>query len=329
MVLWMTSSPRQGKCEPANWLARGVRMIIVTGATGQLGRAIIQHLVTRIPPAQIGVSVRDPAKAADLAELGVRVRQGDFSDPQSLQTAFEGASQVLLTSSNARASGGDPLLQHRHAIEAARTAGASRIVYTSQMSASPTSHFPPALDHAATEDMLRHSGVSWTALRNGFYANSSFLFLGNALETGLLETPPDGPVAWTTHADLAEGAAAVLMEPGRFEGPTPPLTALQALDFTALTRMASEILGRPIQHTVLPDEAFNRQLAARGLPDGASAVILGMYQASRAGEFATTNPTLSQLLGRPPMTMRAVLEMKINAVEAGESRHERQVAPID
>lgn len=291
-------------------------MIVVTGATGQLGRAIVQHLVTRMPPAQIGVSVRDVAKAADLAALGVRVRHGDFSDPQSLTAAFEGASQVLLVSSNARASGGDPLAQHRHAIEAARTAGATRIVYTSQMAASPTSHFPPALDHAATEDMLSHSGLSWTALRNGFYASSSFFFMGNALETGVLETPLDGPVAWTTHADLAQGAAAVLMEPGRYEGATPPLTAAQALDFSDLTQIASEILGRPVRHTVVPDEAIVQQLAARGLPAGASTHLLGMYRASRAGEFAKVNPALEALLGRPPMTMRTLLEEKIQQPSA-------------
>jgi len=135
-------------------------MFIVTGATGHLGRAIVETLVHRVPANQVGASVRDPEKAADLEALGVRVRHGDFDDPDSLRHAFEGAAQVLIVSSNARASGGDPLAQHRSAIKAARAVGAGRIVYTSHMAASATSAFPPMLDHAATEDMLRRSGLA-------------------------------------------------------------------------------------------------------------------------------------------------------------------------
>src|SRR5687768_15452866 len=98
-------------------------MIIVTGATGQLGRAVVQQLVARVPADQIGVSVREPTKAGELAALGVRVRRGDFTDPASLRHAFAGARQVLIVSSNARATGGDTLAQHRAAIEAARAVG--------------------------------------------------------------------------------------------------------------------------------------------------------------------------------------------------------------
>ena len=150
-------------------------MIIVTGATGQLGRLIVEKLVGLVPPNQIGVSVRDPKKATDLQALGVRVRQGDFNDAAGLRYAFEGATQVLMVSSNARASGGDPLAQHRTAISAAKAVGARRIVYTSQMAASAASAFPPAQDHAATEVMLSQCGLAWTALRHGFYAESGLM----------------------------------------------------------------------------------------------------------------------------------------------------------
>lgn len=179
-------------------------MIVVTGATGHLGRAIVEHLVARVPPERIGASVRDPAKAEAFRTLGVRVRHGDFDDPVSLRQAFEGATQVLIVSSNARASGGDPLALHRAAIDAACAVGVKRIVYTSHMAASASSAFPPMLDHAATEDMLRGCGLAWTALRNGFYAASGLMLMGDALTTGLLEAPADGKVSWTAHADLAE-----------------------------------------------------------------------------------------------------------------------------
>jgi NAD(P)H dehydrogenase (quinone) len=282
-------------------------MIIVTGATGQLGRIIVQQLAARIPADQIGVSVRDPEKAKDLEALGVRVRHGDFGNPDSLTHAFEGATQVLMVSSNARAYGGDPLAQHRAAIAAAERAGATRIVYTSQMAASPSSAFSPAVDHAATEELLRQSGLQWTALRNGFYASSGLGAISNAMTSGLLELPADGKVAWTAHADLGEAAAIILADAGRYDGPTPPLTPAQALDLTDLTSIAAERVGRTIERTVISDEAFEAKMAARGLPPGAVKFALGMYIASRAGEFARVDPTLERLLGRPPMTMRELI----------------------
>ena len=283
-------------------------MIIVTGASGQLGRLIVEQLVKLVSPDQIGVSVRDPAKAADLAALGVRVRQGDFSDPASLPHAFEGASQLLLVSSSARASGGDPLAQHAAVIGAARRVGAQRIVYTSQIAASPTSAFGPALDHAATEKMLSESGLAWTALRNGFYASSALGMMGRAFESGVMATPADGRVAWTAHADLGEAAAIILANEGQYDGPTPPLTGPQALDFTDLTALASEVLGRPVRHETFADDELAEKL---GVPAGAAKFMLGMYLASRAGEFGPVDPTLEKLLGRSPIRMREVMEQKL------------------
>lgn len=285
-------------------------MIIVTGATGQLGRAIVEQLVKLAALETIGVSVRDLGKAADLSALGVRVRQGDFTDPASLALAFEGATQVLIVSSNARASGGDPVTQHRNAIKAARTAGARRIVYTSHMAASATSAFPPMLDHAATEAMLGASGVAWTALRHGFYAASVLMLMGDALNTGLVEAPADGKVAWTAHADLAEAAAIILADEGRFEGATPPLTGPEALDLSDFAAIATSVSGGTIERRIIADDELRARMAARGVPDTAVRITLGLYAASRAGEFATVDPTLEQLLGRRPIAVRQLIEQR-------------------
>ena len=291
-------------------------MIIVTGASGQLGRAIVQKLALRVPASQVGVSVRDPAKAGDLAALGVRVRRGDFSDPASLSDTFEGASQVLIVSSNASASGGDPLAQHRAAIEAARAAGAKRIVYTSHMAASHSSLFPPMLDHAATEEMLDQSGLAWTSLRNGFYASSGLMFMGDALKTGILEVPADGKVSWTAHADLAEAAAILLADEGRYEGPTPALTGAQVLDLADLAAAVSELQAQPVHRQIVPDENFQAKMAARGMPGRFVDIMLGFYRASRQGEFAAVDPTLARLLGRSPISMRDVLAEKVGSESA-------------
>ena len=288
-------------------------MIIVTGASGQLGRTIVEKLVERIPASQVGASVRDPKKASDLAALGVRVRQGDFDDPASLSDAFEGATQVLIVSSNAAASGGDPVAQHRAAIEAARAAGAGRIVYTSHMAASRVSLFPPMLTHAETEEMLGQSGLSWTALRNGFYASSGLFLMGDALKTGVIEAPADGKVSWTAHADLAEAAAILLADAGQYEGSTPPLTGSQALDLADFAAIASELQAQPVHRQIISDSDFQAKMAARGLPARVADISLGLYRASRQGEFAAVDPTLASLLGRSPITVRDLIAAKIEA----------------
>lgn len=282
-------------------------MIIVTGANGQLGRAIVEQLLERMAGDGIGVSVRNPEAAKAFAERGVRVRHGDFAEPDSLPHAFEGATQVLLVSSNAAATGGDPLAQHRAAIAVAKAVGARRVVYTSHMAASPHSAFPPMLAHTATEEMLRQSGMAWTALRNGFYAASALMLMGGGLESGLIEAPADGKVAWTAHADLAEAAAIILAGEGSFDGPTPPLTAAEALDLTDLAAIASEVLARPIARQTITDDALRARLAARGLPPHAANIALGLYVASRNGEFSAIDPTLERLLKRRPMAMREII----------------------
>jgi len=272
-------------------------MIVVTGATGLLGGAVVERLLARQPDEEIGVSVRDPAKAGALADRGVRVRRGDYDDAASLAHAFEGAEQLLLVS--AAATGETALRQHRTAIDAARRAGVRRVVYTSHMGANPASAFAPMVDHAATEALLADSGLAFTALRNGFYAASGRMLLGRAVETGEVAAPADGPVSWTAHDDLADAAAIVLTDEGRFEGPTPPLTGSAALDLAAL---AAEVLGRPIRRTVLTDAQYRE-----ALPEPVAEMLLGLFAASRAGEFAAVDPILGELLGRPPLTVRDVL----------------------
>ncbi|RXH55365.1 SDR family oxidoreductase [Granulicella sibirica] len=286
-------------------------MIVVTGATGGLGSLIVSKLLERVAAEQIGVSVRNPAKAEELAARGVRVRRGDFAEPSTLQGAFAGASQLLLVSSNAAASGGDSLAQHRDAIAAAKQAGVRRIVYTSQIASSDTSLFEPGLVHAATEKMLSESGLAWTALRNGFYATRAVMESDTAMKSGAIATPEDGKVSWTSHTDLAEAAATILANEGRFDGPTPPLTGGEALDYTDLAAMLTELLGRPILRKVISDSEFENKMAARGLPPQLVKLAGSYYPAARALEFATVDPTLEQLIGRKPETLRSLVAAKL------------------
>lgn len=291
-------------------------MIVVTGATGQLGRRIVEQLLQRMPPDRIAATTRDLGEAEALARAGVSVRHGDFTKPDTLKAAFAGAAQVLIVSSNAERIGQDPVAQHQTAIEAARAAGARRIVYTSHMGASSTSHFRPMHTHALTEAILRDAGLAWTALRNGFYAETvPAMLVGDAVSTGVLAAPADGKVAWTSHDDLAAGAAAVLAEPGRFDGPTPPLTCSEALDLGDVASLLSEIHGREIRREVIPDEALIAGMQAGGVPATVIEIAVGLYRAARAGEFATTDPTLATLVGKPLNALRATLVTRESPAE--------------
>ncbi|MEV6979743.1 SDR family oxidoreductase [Sphaerisporangium sp. NPDC051017] len=285
-------------------------MIVITGATGLLGREIVEELLTRHPADHIGVSVRDPNKADDLGKRGVRVRQADYSDPASLVHSFEGATQVLIVSANSI--GEEKVRGHRNAIEAAREAGARRVLYTSHMGANPSSPFPPMPDHAATEAILRESGMAYTSLRNGFYASSGIMHLRAALTTGEVAAPQDGPVSWTAHADLAEAAAIILTDEGRFDGPTPALTASEALDLDDMVSITSQILGRPIRRVTISDDEYRASLTSHSWP-GAADMLMGLFTASRNKEFAATDPTLPALLGRPTTPFRTVIESSLSA----------------
>lgn len=280
-------------------------MIIVTGASGQLGKETVERLLERVPAERIGVSVRAPEKVPEFAARGVRVRRGDFEDPASLAHAFEGASRVLIVST--ATTGAVAMRHHRTAIDAAREAGAGRIIYTSHMGSNPASPFAPMVDHAATETALRDSGVPFTSLRNGFYAASGAMLLDNALRTGELAVPEDGPVSWTAHADLAEAAALALTGDGDLDGLTPALTGSEAIDMTGMAEIAAELTGRTIRRSVVSDEEYRAGLVAHGLPEPAADLLLGIFAASRKGEFAEVDPTLARLIGRPPVSFREFL----------------------
>lgn len=286
-------------------------MFIVTGASGKLGRKIIENLLRRVPAASIGISVRDLAKVADFLALGIRVRPGDYRDPQSLRHAWSGAERLLLVSSNAAATGGDPLAEHATAIKIAREVGVDRIFYTSQISSSATSQFPPGRDHAATEKMLEESGLAWTAMRHGFYADSALMMNARGFAAGSLEGPEDGKVAWTTHDDLAAADAALLSGTEVMDGATPPLTGGETLDLTDLAKLAETILRKPISRTIVSDTSMVTQAREVGVPEGSIAIMLGYYRAARAGEFDVIDDTLAKILGRPPQTMGTVLSANL------------------
>jgi NAD(P)H dehydrogenase (quinone) len=279
-------------------------MIVITGASGALNGATVEHLLERLPAERIGVSVRDVAKAQRFADRGVRVRRGAYDDPATLLDSFEGAEQVLLVSSSDPVADQDTL--HRTAIDTAVAAGAKRILYTSHQNAAADSPFLAAPFHAAAERALAGSGVAWTALRNGFYAHSLDWLLGPWQSTGVIAAPADGPTSWTDRADEAEAAAVILAGERPFDGPV-TLTATEAVTFDDIARLASGLTGRRIERVVVDDEQWVADQIAHGTPEASARLLLTYFRAARRGDFAATDPTLEQLLGRRPRSVRDTL----------------------
>ncbi|WP_431689476.1 SDR family oxidoreductase [Hahella sp. NBU794] len=280
-------------------------MIVITGATGNLGKGVIDNLIQKCGPHQLIASVRDLQKASFYQEKSVSVRKGSFDCIDDLKTAFEGASQVLIVSANTL--GEEALRLHRNAIDAAKQAGVKRILYTSHMGAREGSLFAPADQHAGTEAYLAKSGVAYTSLRHGFYAESCLNMIGDGLKSGDLRTPEDGPVSWTARSDLAQADAEIIIDSENWNGSTPPLTASQAWTMADIAALASDITGRRIRHVVVPDQEWLDAKMAAGMPKIYAELLLGSFQASRRGDFATTHPALENLLSRPAKTMRDVL----------------------
>ncbi|SDP47803.1 Uncharacterized conserved protein YbjT, contains NAD(P)-binding and DUF2867 domains [Klenkia soli] len=276
-------------------------MITVTGATGALNGATVDHLLQHVPAEGVTVVVRDPARARRFADQGVTVRRGGYDDPAAMREAFAGADQLLLVSSNDP--GADAVALHRAAVEAAVASGVGRVLYTSHQGAAADSPFAPARVHLATEELLAASGLPWTSLRNGFYAHSLAWLAGPWRETGMVTVPVDGPVSWTARDDAAEAAAAVLLSDGGHDGPV-TLTAPAAPTFAEVAEIAAQVSGRPVGISVVGEEAWLAGQEAAGRPAHVARFTLGMYQAAEQGLFAGTDPRLAQLLGREPSGVR-------------------------
>ena len=186
-------------------------MIVVTGATGQLGRLVVEGLLKKVPAADVVAAVRDPEKAAEFAARGVQVRRADYDDPASLATAFAGADKVLLISSSTP---GGRLAQHEAVVAAAREAGVGHLAYTSILAAD-TTKLSLAPDHKATEEAIRASGVPFTFLRNGWYTENYAQTVAQALASGSFAgTAGEGRLGGVPRIDFAEAAVEVLTGEG-------------------------------------------------------------------------------------------------------------------
>jgi len=280
----------------------------VTGATGQLGRLVIEQLLKRCEAKDLVAIVRDAAKAADLAERGIEVRVASYDDRPALEAAVAGLDKLLLISSNEV---GRRIPQHQNVIDAAKAAGVKQVVYTSAPKAT-TSSLILAPEHKATEEYLAASGLAYTVLRNNWYSENYTQTIGNAAASGeIVSAAGQGRVASAPRADYAEAAAVVLTSDGH-EGKVYELGGDQAWDFAELAAMVAEVTGKPCTYKPVSVEDLVERMRQAGLDEGTAAFVAGLDSNIAEGALAEVTGDLSRLIGRPttPMkeTVKAVLQ---------------------
>ncbi|WP_069386437.1 SDR family oxidoreductase [Cellulosimicrobium cellulans] len=274
--------------------------IAVTGASGHLGRLVVESLLARgVDPGDVVAAARTTTAVADLAERGVVVREADYDRPGTLRDALAGVDVLVLVSGSEV---GRRVEQHRNVVEAAQAAGVARVVYTSAPHAT-TSALVLAPEHKATEEVLAASGLSTTVLRNNWYTENYVADVERARETGeIIASVGDGRVASASRADFAEAAAVVALDAlrdGAHDGAVYELAGDVAWSFDDLASAAAEVLGRPVAYRRVSPEEHRELLVGAGLDEGTAGFVVALDGNIRDGLLSEATDDLARLLGRP------------------------------
>lgn len=282
--------------------------LVVTGATGQLGRLAVQALLDRAVPAeQIVAAGRNIDKLADLEREGVQVRAMDFDDAASLRAAFADAGKVLLISGSEV---GKRVEQHRNAIEAAEQAGVELLAYTSVANAD-TSRMQLASEHQATEQVLRASGVPFALLRNGWYLENYTEQIPTYLQYGaVLGSAEQGLVSGATRADYADAAAAVLIKDAQ-AGKVYELGGDVPFTLADLAEEVGAAAGRSVSYQDLSEDEYTQALLGAGLPEPLAVMLADSDRGIARGELQVTTGELSRLIGRPTTSLKEAVNAAV------------------
>ncbi|MER6978954.1 SDR family oxidoreductase [Streptomyces carpinensis] len=268
--------------------------IVVTGATGHLGRLVVEQLLEKVPADRITAVVRTPEKAADLARRGVRISVADYNAPETFDDLFAAGDKVLLVSGNEFDKG--RVQQHRVVIDAAKAAGVALLAYTS---APGSLKAALADDHRGTEEALLSSGLPYTLLRNGWYHENYTEQLAPVLEHGaVVHAAGEGRISAASRADYAAAAVAVLTGEGH-ENKTYELGGDQAWGFAEFAAELSRQTGKEITYRQVSVEEYQGILTGAGLPEPLAAILAGVDASIEKGELVVGSGDLSRLTGRP------------------------------
>lgn len=279
--------------------------VFVTGATGQLGRLVIDELLKRIPASAIiaGARAVDGTAAHDLRARGVEVRAADYGRPDQLVPAFHGVDRLLLISGNEI---GARVEQHRAVIDAAGKAGVGLIAYTSLLHAD-TSPLALAEEHWRTEAAIRESGLPFVVLRNGWYTENYAASIKPALAHGVfLGAAGNGRIASASRGDYAEAAAVVLTADNQ-AGVIHELAGDDAYTLADFAAAISAEAGRSIVYHDMPEAEFEAALVNAGLPGGLASLLANSDAGAARGGLDDEGRRLSALIGRPTTPYQAVI----------------------
>lgn len=280
--------------------------ILVTGATGQLGKVVVDELISNTSAADIAVLVRDPAKAAHWQEQGVTVLQGDYDDYPSLVAAFRGIDKLYFISSNSMTG---RTAQHTQVVNAAVEAKVDHIFFTSVHRKTEDGSSPVAFivnEYLETEKLLKETGITYTLLLHALYADVLPGFLGDkVLEYGMISMPAGaGKAAYATREDLGIAGARLLLSNGH-ENKSYTLAANKATSFDELAAIFTELSGKEVKYVSPTAEDFTAQLVQAGVPVEYVHVVTAFAEAIGTGEFDLPDNTLGDILGREPESMKS------------------------
>ena len=283
--------------------------LLVTGASGNLGGLVLDHLLASgVAASDIIATTRDASKLADYAAKGVDVRVADFDDEAGLAEAFKGADRLALISTSELMVPGKRLTQHKAAIAAAKAAGVKHIAYTSLLNPGPESKIFFAPDHLGTEDAIKASGLTYSILRNTWYQENLLGSLPHSVETGQWFTSTaNGKISLVSRADCAAALAAALASTST-ASETYSVTGPDAMTFTEIAAVASDVFGKPIAVIDITDEQLAEGLKSAGLPGFVVDLVVGYEQTVRQGSFDTVSDAVETLTGKKPTGMKAFFE---------------------
>ena len=282
-------------------------MILVTGATGQLGSAILTFLLKKLPPSQLAALVRDEAKAAYLTEKGIDIRVGDYDDTASLDRAMRGIDKVLLiagTDEDKR------VQQHIQVMNAAQKAGVHFVAYTSRALKDRTTMANQLMEgHFQTEDYLKASGLSYALFRNILYMDAIPQFVGpTVFETGIRLPTGQGKVAFALRNEMAEAIATVLAETGNATK-IYTLTGSESYSFSDVAATLTDLSGKDVTYTTVEKSAFETQMKSRAVPDSMIQRVAGFLTDIANGQEDEVTLDLETLLGRKPASLKEGLKV--------------------
>jgi NAD(P)H dehydrogenase (quinone) len=277
-------------------------MIMITGATGQLGNAVLKLMIEKMPAGQVAALARNTDKLSEFAALGVDVRKGDYNDTDSLAEAFKGIEKLYFVSGSEV---GKRAQQHANVINAAKQAGVKHVIYTSFQRKTENGDSAVAFvaqEHLITEKLIKESGINYTILKHALYLDVLPMFFGpNVTTTGIFIPAGNGKASYAARADMAAAAVAILTTPGH-ENKVYEISAPHSYSFQELAQTLTEITGKQVAYTSPDVPTFTGALTAAGVPADLIGMTTGFALGIEQGEFDFPSPTLAQLLGRDPMT---------------------------